>query len=120
MRVIEILKDKKLMSHYLQCVSKVQLFSLILNQKDLLRSRSLTNIIEDVTKTDKNITDLKEAFDSFDKDIQESYYSNEELLPVNINPSRKYRDGPLYDLSNFIFPCQFSSLNFSYVHKHDA
>ena len=100
---VEVLKDKELMSHYLQCVSKVQLFSLILNQKDLLRSRSLTNIIEDVTQTDKNVSDLKEAFDSFDKDIQESYYSNEELLPVNIKPSRKYRDGPLHDLSNFIF-----------------
>ena len=42
---IEVLKDKKLMSHYLQCVSKVQLFSLILNQKDLLRI--LNEILKD-------------------------------------------------------------------------
>jgi hypothetical protein len=100
---IEVLKDKKLMEHYLQCVTKVQLFSLILKQKDLLRSRNLTRIIEDVTQTDKHISDLKEAFESFDKDIQESYYSNDDLLPVTVKPSRKYRDGPLHDLSNFIF-----------------
>ena len=100
---VEVLKDKKLMEHYLQCVSKVQFFSLILKQKDLLRSRNITRIIEDVTKTDKNISDLKEAFDSFDKDIQESYYSNEDLLPVTVKPSRKYRDGPLYDIFLILF-----------------
>ena len=100
---IEVLKDKELMEHYLHCVSKIQLFSIIMKQQDLLRSRSLTKIIEDVSQTDRNISNMKEALESFDKDIQESYYSNEELLPVSIKPSRKYRDGPLHDLSNHIF-----------------
>ena len=100
---VEVLKEKELMEHYLQCVSKIQLFTIIMKNKDLLRSKSLTRIIEDVTQTDKNISSMKEALESFDKDIQESYYSNEELLPISVKPSRRYKDGPLYELSNLLF-----------------
>ena len=106
--ITEVIDDKEMMEQYLHCVTKVQLFTLLVEQKELLTSKSIAKLIETVSETDLKLKDVQGSFSEFDKDIVEMKYGNDTTLPLEVNSvalkfNKDGPDSPIVNLSNYVF-----------------